>query len=71
MTEPEDPQVRFQRYQAFLGTGLGQLYLAHENALINYWKGDAASDQQMMELDKASREATHAFVTKLMELAGI
>jgi hypothetical protein len=71
MTDVEDQQGRFQRYQAFLGTELGRLYLTHENALIDYWKGDAASDEQMMTLDKAAREATHAFVTKLMELAGV
>jgi hypothetical protein len=72
MTEPEDPQVRFKRYQAFMGTELGRLYLAHENALIVYWQANADdSSMKMMELDKDSREATHAFVTKLMELAGV
>lgn len=68
---PEDWHVRRKRYDALMATELGQLYHAYERALTDYWQGDVDNDQQMMALDKASKEATHAFVTKLMELAGV
>ena len=73
MTEdPEDLHVRRKRFDAFTATELGRLYHAYENALINYWQiGENASAVQMMKLDKKANDATHAFVTKLMELAGV
>ena len=71
MIDLEDPNVRRKRYDAFLATELGKLFIAHEDALVAYWQGDAAKDEQMMALDKTARETTHAFVTKLMELAGV
>ena len=74
MTEVEDSNVRLKRHQAFLMTDLGRLYGAYEKALTDYWRNDddeTISDMRLMELDKKSREATHAFLTKLMELAGV
>jgi hypothetical protein len=38
--DPEDFHVRLKRYSTFKDTELGQLYLKHENALINYWRID-------------------------------
>ena len=69
MTEVEDSNVRLKRHQAFLATELGQLYGAYEKALTDYWSN--TDDMRLMELDRRSREATHAFLTKLMELAGV
>lgn len=70
--EPEDWHVRRKRFDAFTATELGRLYHAYETALTNYWQiGENAPAVQMMELDTKARDATHAFVTKLMELAGV
>ena len=70
--DPEDWHVRRKRYDAFMATELGHLYKAYENALTNYWQiGENAPPNQMMELDQKAKDATHAFVTKLMELAGV
>ena len=74
MTDPEDWHVRRKRFDAFMATELGQLYRAYEMALIAYWRIDAddsVSQNKMMELDRITKENTHAFVTKLMELAGV
>jgi hypothetical protein len=74
MTDPEDWHVRRKRYEAFMATELGELYRKYEHALIDYWRQDANEDfanNKMMELDRISKDTTHAFVTKLMELAGV
>lgn len=74
MTDIEDFNVRRKRYDAFMQTELGKLYRAHEQALINYWRVDAddtVNSSRLMELDRISKETTHAYVTKLMELAGV
>ena len=72
MTDIEDWHVRRKRYDALMATELGQLYKTYENALTNYWQiGENAPSIQMMELDQKAKDATHAFVTKLMELAGV
>jgi hypothetical protein len=74
MTDVEDFNVRRKRYDVFMATELGQLHRAHEQALINYWRVDAddrVESQTLMELDRISKETTHAYVTKLMELAGV
>jgi hypothetical protein len=74
MTDPEDWHVRRKRFDAFMTTELGQLYRQHEKALIDYWRQDANEDlahNKIMELDRISKDTTHAFVTKLMELAGV
>ena len=62
------------RYEKFSGTELGTLYRAHEHAMINYWRRDAVDNvpaKRLRELDARNREATDAFVAKLMELAGV
>ena len=70
--EPEDWHVRRKRFDAFTATELGGLYHAYETALTNYWKvGEDAPAIQVMDLDQKANDATHAFVTKLMELAGV
>ena len=72
--EPEDWHERRKRFNALMATELGQLYRRYENDLIAYWKVDASEDIggfQLMELDKATKDSTHAFVTKLMELVGV
>jgi hypothetical protein len=72
MTDPEDWQVRRKRYEAFMATELGELYRKYEHALIDYWRQDANdAPNKLMELDRISKDTTHAFVTKLMELAGV
>jgi hypothetical protein len=74
MTDPEDWHVRRKRYDAFLKTELGELYRKYENSLVAYWQIDAldeASRDSLMKLDREAKDATHAFVTKLMELAGV
>lgn len=73
--EPEDWHVRRKRFDAFTATELGRLYKTYENALTAYWQADANSDDydddKLMKLDTKAKDATHAFVTKLMELAGV
>jgi hypothetical protein len=74
MTDLEDWHVRRKRYEAFMATNLGQSYRAYEKALIDYWRQDANEglpSNKLMELDQISKETTHAFVSKLMELAGV
>ena len=74
MAEVEDFNVRRKRYDAFMQTELGKLHRAYEQALINYWRVDADEDvsgRRLIELDTISKEATHAYVTKLMELVGV
>jgi hypothetical protein len=75
MTEdPEDWHERRKRFNALMATELGQLYRAHEKALIDYWRVDGNEDiggNKLMQLDQISKDTTHAFVTKLMELAGV
>jgi hypothetical protein len=72
--ESEDWHAQRRRYVAFMATDLGKLYRAHEHALIDYWRRDAddsVSSSRLKDLDERSREATQAFVAKLMELAGV
>ena len=73
--EPEDWHVRRKRFDAFSQTELGRLYHAYESALTNYWQMDArdgnVNTDMLMEFDEKAKDATHAFVTKLMELAGV
>lgn len=70
--EPEDWHVRRKRFDAFTQTELGRLYKAYETALTDYWNvGENINDGKLMELDNKAKEATHIFVTKLMELAGV
>jgi hypothetical protein len=74
MTDVEDWEERRKRFNAFMATELGQLYHRYERALIAYWRVDASDDiggKQLMELDKISKDTTHAFITKLMELTGV
>lgn len=74
MTEPTDWHAQRERLDRFHATELGKLYRQHHHALIDYWRRDAddsAPDQRLRELDERTREATNAFVTKLMELAGV
>jgi hypothetical protein len=73
MTEAEWRAQR-ERYEAFMATDLGKLYRAHDHALIDYWRRDAddsVSDRRLKELDAICREATNAFVAKLMEIAAL
>ena len=63
-----------RRRDVFMATELGKLYRAHEQALINYWRRDAdvdVSTRRLLQLDQMERQATDAFVAKLMELAGV
>ena len=70
--EPEDWHVRRKRFDAFTATELGGLYHAYESALTNYWQiGENADPDHLMALDEKAKDATHAFVTKLMQLAGV
>ena len=74
MTEAEAWRALRKRYEAFVATDLGQLYRAYDRALIEYWRRDAddrVSDARLQELDEICREATNAFVAKLMEIAGV
>jgi hypothetical protein len=62
------------RYERFMATELGKLYRAYDKATIDYWRRDAddnISFKRLEELDGKAREATNAFVSKLMELAGV
>ena len=70
----DDWRVRFERRRAFAKTELGRLYLAHESALVDYWRHDAderISHNKLTMLDNRCHEATEAFVARLMELAGV
>ena len=70
--EPEDWHVRRKRFDAFTQTELGQLYKAYEQALTAYGQADPDQEpQKTMSLDEMTRDTTHAFITKLMELAGV
>lgn len=74
MTDIEDWHVRRKRHDAFMGTDLGKLYWTYQQALIDYWRIDDKDDiahDKLMEFDARAKEATHVFVTKLMELAGV
>jgi hypothetical protein len=55
MTEDEDWLAMRERYERFMETDLGKRYRAYDKAVIDYWR----------------REATNAFVARLMDLAGI
>lgn len=73
--EIEDFNERAKRYTTFMQTDLGKLHRAHEQALINYWRFDSregnVNEDMLMEFDRISKEATHAYVTELMKLAGV
>jgi hypothetical protein len=74
MTEADDWHAKRERYERFSQTELGKLYRAYDRATIDYWKNDAndnISNKRLKELDQIAREATNAFVAKLMELAGV
>jgi hypothetical protein len=74
MTDDDDWRAMRARYERFMATELGQLYRAYDKAVIEYWRRDAddsVSDKRLKELDQAAREATNAFVAKLMELASV
>jgi len=71
-----DPEwlAKLERHKRFMATELGALYRAHEHALIDYWRRDAddsVSFARLQDLDERTRDATQAFVAKLMELAGV
>jgi hypothetical protein len=73
LIESDDWRAIRARYARFIATDLGKLYRAYDQATINYWRRDAddsVSDKRLKELDQLAREATNAFVAKLMELAG-
>jgi bisphosphoglycerate-dependent phosphoglycerate mutase len=74
MTETEDWHVQRRRYEAFSATELGKLYRAYDKATINYWRRDMDDDispAEVKALQERYREATNAFVAKLMEIAGV
>jgi hypothetical protein len=74
MSEAEDFHALRQRYEAFNATELGRLYRAYDHAMIDYWRRDMdeeLSRVKFMALQKQCREATNAFVAKLMEIAGV
>lgn len=74
MSETADWHALRIRYERFLGTELGQLFRAYDHATIKYWQNDAReniSDKRLAELDQLARNASNAFVAKLMELAGV
>jgi hypothetical protein len=74
MTETEDWHAQRQRYEAFSATELGKLYRAYDKAMIDYWREDANEDLSRVKfvaLQERCREASNAFVAKLMELAGV
>jgi hypothetical protein len=45
--------------------------MVYEKALVDYWQVDPNDDRKMMEFDKKAKDATHAFITKCMELTGV
>jgi hypothetical protein len=74
MTETEDWHAKRRRYEAFSATELGRLYRAYDKATIDYWRKDGVDDfpiKRLEELNEIAREATNAFVAKLMEIAGV
>jgi hypothetical protein len=75
MSADDDWHAQRERYERFSQTELGKLYRAYDRAVIAYWRLDAVPEhvsiKRMQELDQACREATNAFVAKLMELAGV
>lgn len=74
MSETENWRALRKRYDAFLATDLGKLYRAYDHAMIDYWRHDADDDissAKLKAMDERCREATNAFLAKLMELAGI
>lgn len=63
-----------ERYERFSQTELGKLYRAYDKATIDYWCKDGVEDfpiKRLKELDQVAREATNAFIAKLMEIAGV
>jgi hypothetical protein len=53
---------------------LGGLYRAYDHAMIDYWRHDMDEDLSRVKfvaLQERCREATNAFVAKLMEIAGV
>jgi hypothetical protein len=76
MSADDEWHAQRERYERFSQTELGKLYRTYDRAVIAYWRLDAAdpehvSIKRMKELDQTCREATNAFVAKLMELAGV
>jgi|HubBroStandDraft_6_1064221.scaffolds.fasta_scaffold248222_5 hypothetical protein len=74
MTETEDWHAQRRRYEAFSATELGGLYRAYDHAMIDYWRHDMDEDLSRVKfvaLQERCREATNAFVAKLMEIAGV
>jgi hypothetical protein len=69
MTGADDWRASRARYERFMATELGQLYRAYDQATIEYWRRPDSS--QRPELEQIAREATNAFVAKLMELANV
>jgi hypothetical protein len=74
MTEADDWHALRKRYEAFMATDLGKLYRAYDKAMIDYWRherDDNVSYNMRNELEERCREATNAFVAKLMELVSV
>ena len=72
MTEDKDQWRALRaRYERFSQTEIGKLYRAYDHATIDYWRHEHVSDKRLKELDQIAREATNAFVAKLMEIAGV
>jgi hypothetical protein len=75
MSESEDWHALRKRVAKFMEeTELGKLYRTYDNATIAYWRNDANEDispAKLKALEERMREATNAFVAKLMELAGV
>jgi hypothetical protein len=66
--------AKMERHKRFMATEIGTLYRQHEHALIDYWRRDAddsVSSSRLKDLDERCREATQAFVAKLMEVVGV
>ncbi len=67
-------KAKRERSARFRATEIGKLYVAHNFALINYWKNDgneSISDKRLNELNVKANETEAAFLEKLMELAGV
>lgn len=74
MTETEEFHAKRERYERFSQTELGKLYRAYDKATIDYWRKDGVENypiKRLSELNEKAREATNAFVARLMELAGV